>query len=164
VHGRARLSDASARRRRPTRAGATVTAGVLLVGSALAGCARAPEVVTAPQASAGVCASARWPASVSGHERVATEPDVPSAAAWGDPAIIARCGLAPLGPTTDQCVAVDDVDWVVRPLSDGTKATTYGRDPAIEVLVPSAYGPAPLLLPVFTDLARTLPSTGRRCS
>ena len=51
-------------------------------------------------------------------------------------AIIARCGLDPLSPTTEDCVTVDGVDWVVRPLSDGSAATTYGRDPAIEVLAP----------------------------
>jgi hypothetical protein len=43
-------------------------------------------------------------------------------------------------------------------------ATTYGRDPALEVLAPNAYGPVPLLLPAFDELARSLPATGRRCS
>jgi hypothetical protein len=107
----------------------------------LSACSRAPEVALAPQASAPVCASA-----------------------WGDPALIARCGLDPLGPTTDDCVTVDGVDWVVRPLSDGSVATTYGRDPAIEVLAPGAYGAVPLLLPAFTDVAKSLPVTGRHCS
>jgi hypothetical protein len=101
---------------------------------------------------------------VSGQARVSTQPDAPSVAAWGDPAIIARCGLDPLGPTTDECVTVDGVDWVVRRLTDGSAATTYGRDPAIEVLVPGSYGPVPLLLPAFTTVARTLPQNGRHCS
>ena len=35
----------------------------------------------------------------------------------------------------------------LRTLSDGASATTYGRDPAIEVLIPKAYAPEPLLLP-----------------
>ena len=85
-------------------------------------------------------------------------------AAWGDPAVVARCGLDPLGPTTDDCVSVDGVDWVVRTLSDGSAATTYGRDPAIEVLAPAAYGPVPLLLPAFSAAAGALPTNGRRCS
>ncbi|MGO4361678.1 hypothetical protein AB4Y83_13295 [Terrabacter sp. RAF57] len=130
----------------------------------LSACSRAPEVALAPRASAPVCASARWPGDVSGHARVATQPDDGSVAAWGDPALIARCGLDPLGPTTDDCVTVDGVDWVVRPLSDGSVATTYGRDPAIEVLAPGAYGAVPLLLPAFTDVAKSLPVTGRHCS
>jgi hypothetical protein len=95
---------------------------------------------------------------------VPTRPDDRSVAAWGDPAVIARCGLDPLGPTTDDCVTVDGVDWVVRSLSDGSAATTYGRDPAIEVLAPSAYGAVPLLLPAFSTVARALPVNGRHCS
>ena len=130
----------------------------------LSACSRAPEVALAPQASAPVCDSARWPGDVSGHTRVTTQPDDGSVAAWGDPALIARCGLDPLGPTTDDCVTVDGVDWVVRPLSDGSVATTYGRDPAIEVLAPGGYGAVPLLLPAFTDVAKSLPATGRHCS
>jgi hypothetical protein len=130
----------------------------------LSACTRAPEVALAPQASAPVCASARWPGDVSGHARVATTPDHGSVAAWGDPAVIARCGLDPLGPTTDDCVTVDGIDWVVRPLTDGSAATTYGRDPAIEVLAPGTYGAVPLLLPAFTDVAKSLPANGRHCS
>ena len=134
------------------------------MSAALAGCSHAPEVALAPQASAPVCASAAWPAEVSGHARVDTQPQAPSVAAWGDPAIIARCGLEPLGPTTQECVTVDGVDWVVRRLTDGSAATTFGRDPAIEVLAPGDYGPVPLLLPAFTPVASALPENGRRCS
>jgi len=83
---------------------------------------------------------------------------------WGDPAIIATCGWPALGPTSDQCVDVDGVDWVAQPLSDGVRFTTFGRDPAIEVLVPHAYDPAPLLLPAFGPAARALPSNNRTCS
>jgi len=129
----------------------------------LSACSSAPEVALAPQAAAPACAAVRWPADVSGHPKVATEPEAPSVAAWGDPAIIARCGLDPLAPTTRDCVTVDGVDWVVRPLSDGSAATTYGRDPAIEVLAPGAYGAVPLLLPAFTAVARSLPENGRHC-
>ncbi len=130
----------------------------------MSGCSSAPEVTAAPQSSAPVCSALAWPSSVSGRTRTATRPDAPWAAAWGDPALIARCGLDPLGPTTDSCVTVDGVDWVVRELSDGGAATTYGRDPAVEVLAPAAYGPVPLLLPAFTPAATALPTNGRRCS
>ena len=118
----------------------------------------------APAAGAAVCATAAWPSTVAQQARVTTEPASGSIAAWGDPAIVARCGLEALGPTTDDCVTVDGVDWVVRALSDGSVATTYGRDPAIEVLAPAAYGPVPLLLPAFAAVASTLPATGRACS
>ncbi|GAA1968963.1 hypothetical protein GCM10009817_06180 [Terrabacter lapilli] len=130
----------------------------------LSACNRAPEVALAPESTATVCRSVAWPATVSGHARVTTQPEDASVAAWGDPAMFARCGLEALGPTTDSCVTVDGVDWVVRPLSDGSKATTFGRNPAIEVLAPGAYGPVPLLLPAFTAAAKALPTNGRHCS
>lgn len=134
------------------------------VSVGVAGCSTAVDVSPAPLADSPACRSVPWPGQVGTAKRVATTADSPSVAAWGDPAIIARCGLAPLTPTTLECVTVDGVDWVVRTLSDGSAATTYGTDPAIEVLVPTRYGPAPLQLPVFAAAARTLPADGRHCT
>lgn len=56
---------------------------------------------------------------------------------WGEPAsVIARCGVAEPAPTTDPCVNVDGVDWVqVRGDEDTWQFVTYGRSPAVEVLV-----------------------------
>jgi hypothetical protein len=145
----------------------TSTTTAALLGAAvvlLAGCSGAPEVALAPQARAPVCRSVPWPQTVGGQAGVATSPESASVAAWGDPPIIARCGLDPLGPTSDACVSVDGVDWVVRELSDGSAATTYGRDPAIEVLAPASYGAVPLLLPAFGEAARALPTNGRSCT
>jgi hypothetical protein len=85
------------------------------------------------------------------------------ARAWGDPAVIATCGWPPLAPTTQECLDVDGVYWVVERLSDGVRFTTFGRDPAIEVLVPHAYAPEPLLLPAFAPAVRALPENGRAC-
>jgi hypothetical protein len=140
-------------------------AGGLLCAGALAACSTAVEVTPPARAGSPACAAAaaHWPATVSGQERVDTSADSGSVAAWGDPAVIARCGLAALGPTTDECLNVDGVDWVVRKLSDGAAFTTFGRDPAIEVLVPEAYAPEPLLLPAFGEAARALPTNGRTC-
>ena len=128
------------------------------------GCSSAPEVALAPLADAPVCSSIAWPQTVSGLSAVPTAPQHPSVAAWGDPPIIARCGLPAPPPTTESCVVVDGVDWVVRQLTDGTGAVTFGREPAIEVLVPREHGPVPLLLPTFAGAARSLPETGRHCS
>lgn len=57
--------------------------------------------------------------------------------AWGEPAsVIVRCGVAPPAPTTDPCVSVDGIDWVqVREEEDTWQFVTYGRTPAVEVLV-----------------------------
>lgn len=109
-------------------------------------------------------AGALWPIEVAGRDQRDTDPAHRAVRAWGDPAVIARCGLPALGPTTDQCISVDGVDWVAQDLSDGTRLTTYGRDPAIELLVPDAVGQAPLVLPAFAQAAQVLPTNGRRCS
>lgn len=139
-------------------------AASLLTTAVLAGCSSAVEVGAPERADDPACADIAWPETVSGHERVATDPEAPWVAAWGDPAIIARCGLPALEPTTLECVAVNDVDWIVRELDDGMALITYSTDPALEVLVPSDYGPGALQLPVFTDIATVLPQTGQRCS
>ncbi|MEP6649016.1 MAG: DUF3515 family protein, partial [Lapillicoccus sp.] len=109
-------------------------------------------------------AAASWPTSVSGRETVTTDPVDPAVRAWGDPAIVARCGVAAPGPTTDDCLTVNGVDWVATPLRDGTRFVTYGRDPAIELLVPKTDVPEGSLLPVFTTVAHALPENGRHCS
>ncbi|MGA4538353.1 hypothetical protein ACK6V0_24610, partial [Citrobacter braakii] len=38
------------------------------------------------------------------------------------------------GPTTDRCISVDGIDWVIRDEDENWRITTYGRDPAVEVL------------------------------
>lgn len=104
-----------------------------------------------------------WPVNVAKQARVETDPTDASTAAWGDPAIIARCGVTALEPTPDPCVTVDGIDWVVTELTDGAALATFGRTPAIEVLVPDAYGPAALLAPNFTAAAELLPTNDLRC-
>lgn len=104
-----------------------------------------------------------WPTTLGDLTARATDPSDPAVAAWGDPAVIARCGLTPPGPTTDPCLTVDGVDWIIRRLSDGAAFTTFGTDPALEVLVPKDYAPEPMLLTDFAEVAATLPATGRKC-
>lgn len=130
---------------------------------ALASCSAGSVEVAIPTRAA-QCPDMDWPLTVADAPRRTTDPSAPQVAAWSDPAIVARCGLSPVGPTTDPCIVVDGVDWIARPLSDGTALITYGTDPAIEVLVPQDYAPAPLLLPAFTAAAKSLPRTGRRCN
>jgi hypothetical protein len=144
-----------------------LAAGLLVIGGAgvLSSCGSAVEV--RPPAHAAACepATDRWPTTVARRDRVEVDVDGDDrdAAAWGDPAVIATCGWPALGPTEDECLDVDGVYWVVDRLDDGVRFTTFGRDPAIEVLVPAAYAPEPLLLPAFRDAARALPENGRRC-
>ncbi len=105
----------------------------------------------------------RWPAEVSDLLPRDVSPASPAARAWGDPAVVAVCGQPALTPTTAACLTVDDIDWVIEPVADGTRFTTYGRTPALEVYVPETYAPEPLLLPAFGPAAGALPPNGRQC-
>lgn len=106
----------------------------------------------------------RWPGTVGRLEPRVVAVQTDGVAAWGDPPIVARCGKQPPGPTTDPCIDVDGVDWVATELDDGTMFTTYGRSPAVEVLVPAEYDTAPLWLPPFGDAVRQVEQTLGACS
>ena len=139
---------------------------VAAAGLTLVGCGSSVDVTVADNASNPLCANASgaWPAVVSGEERRDTSVDSPTVGAWGDPAIIARCGVTSPGPTSNQCFGVSGVDWVGTRLSDGMSFVTYGRTPAIEVLVPKDYSPEPLVLGAFTQAAKAIPQGPHRCS
>jgi len=81
------------------------------------------------------------------------------AAAWGDPAIVLRCGVGrPEGfDKFSQCQRADGIDWfvpdsVIDDLSAEAVMTTVGRTPAIEVRLPAHYRPAGSAA-VMVDLA-----------
>jgi hypothetical protein len=147
----------------------TTTTGLLVLGVAgglLSACSTLVEVHPPQHATECERATAQWPSKVGGQTTRGVDVNGGAkgdAAAWGDPAIIATCGWPALGPTDEQCLDVNGVYWVVETLSDGARFTTYGREPAIEVLVPHAYAPEPLLLPAFGPAAEALPSNGRKC-
>lgn len=121
----------------------------------LGGCASDVVLDPAPYASAEVCAQVLMaaPAVLAGAERRVTTSQ--ASLAWGDPAITLRCGVQPLPPTTERCLDVTgrdglSVSWIVHeddPASsttaDGGRGrfafTTYGRVPAVEVVVPVEY-------------------------
>lgn len=108
-------------------------AATLLV--VLPGCTSVVDVDPAADASNADCADVMiaLPPLVAENEQRDTNSQATSA--WGDPSrVVLRCGVVVPGPTTDPCVTVNDVDWVVREGDPAWTATTYGRDPAVEVL------------------------------
>ncbi len=126
----------------------------LLVATACA--APAVPVTVAPHATDPVCAEVvlATPDSLGeGLDRLDTTSQATTA--WGEPtaAVVLRCGVEPLGPTTERCVTVETadgtaVDWVVVADDPQDEAgsdwtfTTYGRVPAVEVRVPAAVASA----------------------
>jgi hypothetical protein len=153
-------------------AGALPTAGLLAALTALAGCSAPVTVTPAPDAADPVCARAvgALPDRVAGLE--ARETSAQAALAWGEPAVVLRCGVTPLGPTEEVCLSVQgadgvEVDWVVVQGERGSTFTTYGRVPALEVTVPAALVEQDPALPtaVLTDVApaATALEQERRC-
>jgi hypothetical protein len=117
------------------RAPKTLVAAVALLAG-LSGCAAGVvDVDPADDAANARCADVMLalPPLVAENEQRDTNSQATSA--WGDPSkVVLRCGVVVPGPTTDPCVTVNDVDWVIREGDPAWTATTYGRDPAVEVL------------------------------
>lgn len=159
AHRIRRLYGGEARRAgAPTIALLGASAAVLLAGF-LTGCAGTVRVEPAAEGASPACRDVvdRLPGSLSDQPRRGAEGA--GVAAWGDPAIVLRCGTEPLGPTTRECVTVDGVDWVVLAQGQDGAAVfaTYGRVPGVEVEVPGAYAPAPGVLPALGPAVSELP-------
>ena len=69
------------------------------------------------------------------------------AAAWGDPAIVLRCGVAPAkGSAADPCITRNGIGWTVPPgeaddLGADLLMTLAFRTPVVQVRVPASYRP-----------------------
>jgi hypothetical protein len=153
------------------RSAASSAAGALLAGVAglaLTSCA-GPVDVAAPSLDPPTAAScqellAALPETLDGQPSREVSPADASAAAWGDPAIVVRCGVErPPGLTPDaQLFEVDRLAWFPEELPDGYRFTTYDRDPVVEVVVPAAYAPEiDVVVEVGAVVRATLPAAPR---
>jgi hypothetical protein len=90
--------------------------------------------------------------------RRTTRPDSPLTAAYGDPPASVRCGVpTPAGlSATATLVEVDGVSWYPEELTEGWAMTTVDRVANVEIVVPTAQGPAPS---IAADLAPTIRAT-----
>ena len=79
----------------------------------------------------------RLPDSVANLDRRTT--NAQSTGAWGDPVgVELTCGIEPSGPTTDDCVNVNGVDWIIdRSAAPLYRFEAYGRTPGLQVVVHS---------------------------
>lgn len=144
-------------------AGAVVSAALALV---VAGCGNDGGPVEVrkydvPAAARNACTTllAALPAQVADQPRRATKGS-PYAAAWGDRAIVLRCGVGTPREFDkfSACQRANGVDWFVpdRVIDDqraDVLMTTIGRTPALEVLVPASYRPSTAAM---IDLAATI--------
>ena len=88
------------------------------------------------------------PATVAGQERRKTQPAAALGAAWGDPAIIAQCGVAVPKDfsASAACTEADGVGWFVPDSQVNDQSTdvvmaTAGYRPVLQVTVPAKYRP-----------------------
>lgn len=134
-----------------------------LVGLGLTGCTGQVPMQPAEDANNPECANVtvRLPDTVS--DLAKRETNAQATGAWGTPAaVLLTCGVTVPGPTTLPCVSINDVDWI----EDDSQAplyryTTYGRTPAVEVVIDSEavsgtttlvdLGPAVSVLPQTTQ-------------
>lgn len=137
---------------------------MLLAGSmALTACSPVVDVTAAQDAANPACA----PMMVALPDKLGDaglrKTNSQATAAWGDPSqVILRCGVNVPGPTTDRCVTVNDVDWVIREGDPAWTLTTYGREPATEVLFdPNTISSATVLADLSAAAAK-IPAT-RNC-
>ena len=108
------------------------------------------------------------PDRLGGLERRATTSQATDA--WGDEfAIVARCGVEVPGPSEDVCIAVETggyaADWVISETEDSRIATTYGRNPAVEVTIPKIRADEAVadVLAELTPPVALADPTGRAC-
>ncbi|MDQ6755064.1 MAG: DUF3515 domain-containing protein [Actinomycetota bacterium] len=126
-------SPVSGKRRRRLLAPLAVVPCLAL---ALSACTPAVDVASAKDSTNPACS----PMMVALPDTLADAPlratTSQATAAWGNPSlVILRCGVNPPGPTTDVCVSVKGVDWVIKEGNPSWTLTSYGRIPATEIVL-----------------------------
>jgi hypothetical protein len=149
-----------------------VSASLLLLGAVVAGCGKEPVTIPTIRMSAADQARCQrvvdaLPDKVADQSRRKTQPAEALGAAWGDPAIVAQCGVGvPAGFTRSAgCQEADGVGWfipdsAVNDQSADVTMATAGYRPVVQVTVPASYRPNGLaaamveLAPMVKDYTR----------
>ena len=117
----------------------TLATTAIALSLALSACSPTVSLEPAADANNPGCADVivRLPDGVDGQERRTT--NAQSTAAWGNPTtVILRCGIEPVEISTLPCVTASGVDWLVdESAKPSFRFISFGRDPAIEVIVDS---------------------------
>lgn len=105
----------------------------------------------------------RLPSSVAGLEKRTT--NAQATGAWGNPvAVQLQCGVEPSGPTTDDCVNVNGVDWIIdRSEAPLYRFEAYGRSPGLAVYVNSELASGTETVVDLAAVAQQLPQE-RKCT
>jgi hypothetical protein len=94
---------------------------------------------------AAICAQVApaLPATIDGLKRRDATPRSDRTAAWGDPAVIVRCGVERPAAlrSTSQLDTVNGVDWLIEERGGGHVFTSVNRAIYVEVTVPAGHDP-----------------------
>ncbi|RKR18676.1 DUF3515 family protein [Arthrobacter oryzae] len=113
-----------------------VAVAAAAVGLALTSCSPVVDVTPAKDAANAACAPMMLALPDTIGDAKLRKTNAQATAAWGDPSVvIVRCGVNVPGPTTDRCVSVNGVDWVIKEGNPVWTLTTFGREPATELLM-----------------------------
>jgi hypothetical protein len=149
------------RRRRAWLGFFVITFVVLYSGT---GCTGTVAMEPAQDAANPTCADivVRLPSEVDGLER--RETNAQATAAWGDPSeVLLRCGVAIAEPTSNRCLDIDGVDWVIDETDpDFVSVQTYGRSPNTEVVIDRSHAGATTILADLNVAVSAVPAT-RSC-
>lgn len=166
-----------ARAARYRRIAARTMVGAAVLGAALAGCSAPVSVQPAPDAANPACAPLMLALPDTLGDTQLRKTTSQATAAWGDPAAaVLRCGVASPGPSTDRCVSVNGVDWVIRengstaaPGASSSSAaagdggtytlTTFGREPATELLLDTGRLSSATVLASLSPAVSKVPAT-----
>ena len=116
----------------------------MAIAALATGCSSAAAVRVTPPPGPDPAACARLadalPDELDGRNRRDTEPASARTAAWGNPAVVLRCGVPrPPGLTaTSEVIEVEDVGWFLDERPRAFVFTTVGRSTHVEVRVPGA--------------------------
>jgi hypothetical protein len=149
--------------RRTTRIVAGLGVVAALAG-ALTGCTDAVAMSAAPSANAAACATAqvRLPETVETKYPLRNT-NAQSTAAWGDPsAAVYRCGVAVPTVSDLPCFSKGPVDWIRDDRGKQVVFTTFGRDPAVQVVIDTSRA-TPNVLQDLANAVDTLPKDGHEC-
>ncbi len=131
--------------------------------TALSACSPVVDVTPAQDAANAACAPMMVALPDAIGDAKLRKTNAQATAAWGDPSlVILRCGVNVPGPTTDRCVSVNDVDWVIKEGDPVWTLTTYGREPATEILMDPNKISSATVLADLAPSARKIPPT-RNC-
>ncbi|BCT76562.1 hypothetical protein SCMU_24040 [Sinomonas cyclohexanicum] len=174
-------------RRQPLAARLVAPTAGMALAAVLAGCSVPVTVQPAPDAANPACAPLMIALPDTLGDAQLRKTTSQATAAWGDPsAVVLRCGVASPGPTTDRCVSVNGVDWVIKedgpssgaaaepsgqaasgqasgqPDSGTYTLTTFGREPATELLLDTSRISSATVLASLSSAVSKIPAT-RHC-